>query len=170
MINIKGFDPDKMCALTIVMEGTKEEVLRRPLGAVLKFVPSGLTDGEDVWHEHENAWKRVHRSKRTGVYTLGRVQDKRWGPLASELEPWRSIWVSENGPEGTWYTDNWRKPAENPDIPKEWTGETIFYKKKEFCVGDLDPPNTRSDTDGRGRDEPTTTKFSDATSCSRSIC
>ena len=24
--NIKGFDPDKMCALTIVMEGTSEEV------------------------------------------------------------------------------------------------------------------------------------------------
>ena len=26
IINVKGFDPDKMCALTIVMEGTKEEV------------------------------------------------------------------------------------------------------------------------------------------------
>ena len=26
IVNIKGFDPDKMCALTIVMEGTKEEV------------------------------------------------------------------------------------------------------------------------------------------------
>ena len=26
VVNIKGFDPDKMCALTIVMEGTKEEV------------------------------------------------------------------------------------------------------------------------------------------------
>ena len=26
VVNVKGFDPDRMCALTIVMEGTKEEV------------------------------------------------------------------------------------------------------------------------------------------------